>query len=340
MYKPNFSDPRVRRRTSLALGWVYSHTRCGKSRDLYCREIEQNVGRGDVGLGGYLRTHLITVTNSWWSMDTGKTKQYARNETGMQTVVENLGQTYTPDTLWQHTRYWAEYNYADQLRSGVFEYTRGERSNRYNHPLQNVKRESRREIFREYGYVHQYDIESCAPSLLYQLAQKHGCPQLPTVELLLNDRRTFRNDIVQDTGIPVEAIKIMITMMFSGAPQRNQESSAYRSICDDPVALEQFFSHPSIILMKQEIRELWKYIKHAQQIDTSETRRITCKDKWQTYFELETQITGVVKQYLEQHNNKCFLIHDGFYTQQAINTQQLEAEIQEETGYNIKLEAS
>ena len=348
VYNPNFRDPRTINRCKMALGFVYAHIRPKFGRNTYCRDIDRNCGRVDTDIGRYLRRHLLIESNSWFSMDKGICKQYTRNEPGIERIMGSIGQVYSPDAQYHNMRYWGEAVYGTQLKSGVFEYTRGPSSNRYYHPLQNLRRESRRDLFLDYGYAYQYDIASCAPTTLYQSARRVGCDALETIHTLLTNKAQFRRGVAERTGISVSDVKIMITMMFSGAPFKNAEGSAYHNTCSDPQRLPAFFDDAVIGLLKADIKQMWSALVTGGVINkgyttnplTGRKRRdsVKCKDKWAVYHGIETQITSTIKQYLAASHNPCFLIHDGYYTKHSVNTQELEQRILQETNYLVKLE--
>lgn len=82
-YQPNFSDPRIQRRITQSVGFVCAVFSEQKPRAWSTRDIDRHLGVQSNPLSAWLRSVLLICTHSHWNKDSGKCKEYIRNDTGV-----------------------------------------------------------------------------------------------------------------------------------------------------------------------------------------------------------------------------------------------------------------
>lgn len=339
-YTPNFSDPRVVKRIKQALGFacgVMSHT---KGHPWSTRYIDKYFGQGQLPLSKWLRSTLLITTKEVWSKDEGKCKEYMLNPKGVEYVKEVLGlaQTnITPIVLDV-----AKQSFEKELTSGQFPYK--DASNRLWHPLQRYRKQHRKQTLKDYGYTHQYDIECCAPTLIYQYAVRCGMDEYPlALNQYLKDRTAIRQQLALDADIPIEAAKEIINALFAGAViSKNDSTDIYKILNGDIARIEYLKQDPFLTELRNDIKTCWEYIipflPRRKNAKTNRLLPIRSKQKWNVYFELERCVLNSVRSYLTAKSNRHFLIHDGWICEFDIDRDELIDFVRDQTGYVIKIE--
>jgi hypothetical protein len=62
---------------------------------------------------------------------------------------------------------------------------------------------------------------------------------------------------------------------------------------------------------------------------------MTSKIKWGIYFELEYKVMQVIRSYMNSHNMKYFLEHDGWASDSKIDLNELSDYVREQTEFNL-----
>lgn len=94
-YQPNFSDPRVIKRITQSIGFVCAVFREHKPRAWSTRDIDRHLGSQANEISQWLRSLLLICTQSHWNKDTGKCKEYTRNQRGVDYLREQLVGSFT-----------------------------------------------------------------------------------------------------------------------------------------------------------------------------------------------------------------------------------------------------
>ena len=351
---PNFTDPRVRRRMKLALGWVLTQMSVDqKPKPLYCRDIGSSSTLGSLNnpLSKWLKHNLMICVSDTFSKEKGTCKTYILNLEGTRKVAEIL-----------------DYNVFNGLSCGLkklqiqlgvedmkqrfpldnIEYV--EKSSRYWHPIQNTPKSVRNQYLARNGLTEQYDVECCAQTIMYQTYQKYSDKPLMMIEEYINNRTAIRNKVAEDVGLSVGAVKQILTAMNNNARlQADARCSIYHLTNFSPSKVIAFNNHPSIAYLKADMKQMWKVLgKHIDREYVTTTNGITRKVtlngsiKSSLYFALEKQVMDIAYNYLEDNNKRYIKLHDAFITE-PITQQQLEGItqlIKTNTNYNIKLEKS
>jgi hypothetical protein len=350
-YTPNINEPRVQKRIKTALGFVGACMSDTKSHPWSTRYISKFVGRTNENLGNWLRNKLLICTNDRWSKDDKICKEYIKNKTGYDELVSLIKQSTTYPIVRQVQNVlitdWVKNEYKQELTNKNFNYK--DKSNRYWHDLQRVKRDYKKIVFVDSGLTYQYDIQCCAPTLIHQYSQMLPEPMdlyLKNIQSYIKDRKSIRIKLANDTDIPEDMAKEIINALLMGAKLGNVPKSAIYQLLDGDISrIEYLKQDPFIIKYKEELKIIWNYIKPTLRKTTIKnkngkeiTKPISSKQKAGVYFELERQVLDSVKDYLKQTGNQYFLEHDGWVCTNQINQQELVEYIKNSTGFDIQLD--
>lgn len=355
-YTPNFNDRRVQVRAKRALGFVLGVMSSTKPHEWSTRYIDQFLGQQQHPLGGYLRDLLLTTTSERWNKDTGQCKSYCLNESGVKYLSEALGLPLRDDDKLTHTHNtllynksdivsdWCATEYQQELENKDFNYTL--KSDRYWHPLQNIRSHIRRDVLGHSGLAYQYDIECCAPTLIMYHAHHLGMSEyLFALQSYLTRKDQIRAMLSRDLEISPEVTKRIINALFCGARiSSNHDSSIYQYLDYDYSRLLCLKQHHYIIQLRKDIKCCWDYIEEAYEKRYSIDKhgrlrrvRMNSKRKWGVYFSLERGVVEVVSKYLKEENIKFFLEHDGWTTDRLIDLELLTRRIKLELDYTLMI---
>jgi hypothetical protein len=344
MYQPNLTDPKVIRRIIKALGFVCGVMSETRPHPWSSRYIDKYFGMSSRPLSKWIRQKLLIVTDDFFRFnipgEKGICKKYILNKDGVRYLKEvmklNNIQLYpiVTDLINQE--------FQQELTSGKFPYL--DKSNRLWHPLQRYRKQYREQSLGLHGYVHDYDIECCAPTLIHQYAQQLGMDlYLFALNKYLNDRTEIRNELARELELPVEAVKEIINALFAGARIANHEQSdIYQILNGDQARIEYLKQDQFLIELREDIKTCWEYITpHMSRRRNTKTNRllpITSKQKWGVYFELERSVINSVRTYLDDKNYRYFLLHDGWCCDNELDLNELIDFVRIHTGYDLKFD--
>ena len=366
MYKPNFKDPRNRKRIANAIGFVSAHLG-ERPRELPTRLITQEVGQKNLGL--YLRQLLITCTDNHYSMDSGVCKKYTLNYEGVAKATSSLADyrllmQCTPsssnknnkehssnptvvqvkETTVRHGIDWTTNKYKRELNTLAFKYNFNHNDNRFHHGLQNVKKKVRTQVLCNANLVHDYDIDSCLPAMILYHNQQLGGDLYPTILSLIENKQSHREYLAKELEIDLRTAKRIITAIFNGARNLspNGHSQIYKMLDKDVAKLECFKQLDWFITLKQEIKQCWDVIlPHYEHMrlykDNGNKKRFTGREKWHIYSLLEYKASVLIQSYLKDNNINYFWIHDGWTSDQQINKSDLEKHLRQHTQMQLSI---
>ena len=349
-YTPNFTDPRVVRRVRGALGFARACFSETKPRAWSTRYIDRHFGQHTTDISRWLRKQLLITTDSHWSKDTRKCKQYVLNGTGYEQLVtqfksDNDATINVLEVSKELVTNWAQAEFKDELAAKIFTYN--DIKNRLWHPLQNLRREDKRLVLAQANFKFQYDIQCCAPTLIHQLAQRYEMDlYLPHIEGYLANRKYVRDTIAHNVELDPSAVKIIITALFSGAKIGNNPTFAIYKLLDGDLARLTYLKQDSYLTgLREEIKTCWDYIKTSlprravvNKNNKQQMLGISSKQKWGVYFDLERQVLNSVINYLNLTDNQFFTEHDGWTTTNEIDQQELIDYVVQTTGYRIRID--
>ena len=340
-YEPNFSSKAFLKRAVQALAFVETYVSTSKPGWLSTRYIDQHFGQAQNPLSRYLRDLLLICVDENYSKEHHRCKKYIANKEG----IDFLRPIVTNNTQQQYSVLLLGPKHEDQLTSGDFEYK--DSSNRLYHPIQNVKREVKKQLLAQWSYEHTYDIVCSCPTLIMQYALELGSEIYPqAIRTYIDNRQEIRHRIAQECEISELQVKRIINGLFQGAHLTNYtESLIYRELDGDPARIAWLKQDEFLIELREDIKMCWSVISQIQSIRTKadrngRVRRIPLNGKRKTaiYRDLERRVLDAVRLYLGDTNNKFFLEHDGWSCQNEINRSKLIEFVREHAGFNIEIE--
>ena len=359
--RERIADPRVRNKTKHALSVVLSvldeHNEVELSRNF----INKHIGRSNKPLGETLRNLLLTVMDDTYRFgcDNKTTKKYKLNAQGAYKVSQLLGGdtvTYKIPSMKKLSRLKAHAivnlfeEFQLELQTGNFQYDL--KNDRNFHTLQFIRSDKRRPEFAKYGYVHMYDICTCAPmvfvthALDYDLADQYAQP----IWNYITNRSTVRQYVADTYHINIKTVKQLITSWFFGAPLSTYYKSSSMRMINDRNTIEALKNDPILTELRLCIKQMWKTLRHAQ--DTynnyilqreytitatgkNRLKRLSSKNKSDFYMSKELVIMNRIETYLKNQCVKVFREHDGWTSDVYIDPTILESHIRSNTKYKM-----
>lgn len=359
-YTPNFSDPRVRSRCLRAMGFVRGVMSEVKPRQWSTRYIDKYLGNQRNDLSKWLRNQLLICVDDFYRFNCGEKKssckKYLLNKNGLNYLLEALKLTqlhYYPIVVEV-----AEQDHIEELRTGEFNYD--DKSHRLWHPLQRYRRQHKRQILEAHDFRHHYDIETAAPTIIYQYSQmipevvvNDKWQQGPMDEYLehidyyLKNKQQVREQLALGLELPQDAAKEIINAVFCGAviSLNKHHSDIYDMLLGDQARIIYLKHNQFIQNLIKDIRVCWEYIRPMMQKRTrvmpngrERLCKITCRQRWQIYFQEERRVLDVVRDYLDMNSVKYFLEHDGWSSDRAIDLVELRDVVRDRTGYRLNFD--
>jgi len=362
-YVPNLTDKHYKERTlkriKSAYGWALA-VLGDEPRELAKTWIDDHLGQQQNPLSQWLRSKLLRCTDNHFSFGSDKAvcKKYALNRTGVDEVRKILqGAEPTPanakigavqsdtDAVFdlKLVQYWVTHAYGKELETLEFEYTEKE-SARLWHPLQNLRKTAKEQVWNAAGLKYNYDIKACAPTLILQHAQELGMDEyLFGINDYLKNTADFRQHISAIANIPLKDAKVLVNALFCGARLGASKEFALFALVDfDREKITALQNDARLTQLREDIKTCWKAIEPsmpAMQNAKGRKLPLNSRRKWNRYFELERRVLNVVRAELQQAGIKCFLEHDGWRSDTALDLMQLEEIVYKETGYRITIVA-
>lgn len=334
-YTPNFTNPGVESKIRRALGWAAA---ClspdpNKSRSWSRTELDCQLGHSHRQYGRWIRNQLLICADSNYEINSKKCKKYLLNLEGFNRLCDQYQISRTSSQhRTQIAQSYLKSRFQKELETGNFKYK--EKSHRKWHPLQNVPNEQRQPLFVSESYIYEYDIVCCAPTIIVQMAQRQGLSKRTRIDHIreyLIDRTRHRQRLAQHTGLDPDVIKRVINASFAGA-RLGPDNSIYQ-IINDPQAYDLIRRDPWFLSMKKEIRKCWNKIR------LSDERRLSPRDKWMKYFEVENLIMSSVQaKMMKEIKQRIFLEHDGWRCDSFVDPELLTREVLMTTGYRVQFE--
>lgn len=348
-YQPNFSDPRVQRRVKRAIGFASGVISTTKSQQWSTRYIDKWFGVQSNPLSKYLREQLLIVSNDRWNKDSGQCKEYLLNQSGVDRLCDAIGlqKNNNNSITYPIVLQVAKEEYKTELASGDFAYN--DQSSRLWHPLQNFRRDAKREVLETAGYKFHYDIQCCAFALIHQYSQTLPEPMDLYLEHLISyirDRKRIRTEIATAAEIPEDVVKRIVNALLAGAPlSANPTTQIYQMLGGDIARIKFLQQHEYLSLLRADIKICWDYIKPTlpRKSKTQANGRqrmipVSSRQKWGVYFDLERQVLNEVREFLRETNNKHFLEHDGWSCENELDLVALRERVKEKTGFELDFE--
>lgn len=326
-YTPNFLDPRIIKRCQQALTWCENYIKPSQARWLSTREIQKHMGSLSRPLGKYLRNTLLICKDPYYNMNTGRCMSWSLNAQGFQNLCNQIGHkssvTITPEIV-------------TELNTGEFEYK--ESSHREYHPLQNLPKRIKQPLLSHNGYRYEYDIQCCAQTLLLQHARSLGFKkETPYMDQYISDRQSVRSDLSERLGLDEITVKKILTAILNGGSISAWHTNMIFSYVNyNRLMIDHLRGDVFIQGYQKEVREMWSEIRKHQSLGYKE--RFNAKMKSEIYRKKEESVRVVIKRYLRKTKNSSFIEHDGWSSKTAVDIDRLCREVQQQTGFVIKLD--
>ena len=341
-YTPNFNDKRVITRCKQAVGFTLGCFDTKDQREWSSRHIDKYFGISSNKLSNFLRKTLLIVTDAHYSKDHGKCKKYVYNQAGVQFIQQECGFEYKEDQeLVEET---ALDIFFEELKEKDFSYEEAPRNKRLLHPLQNYRKQYKRNILKQFDFVYEYDIVACAPTLLHQHSWRFSDGHwLEAIGEYTTDRSAIRKRLALEADLPEKNIKKIMTALFSGGFFSTSPKSAIFKLCLEDASRVKFLKQDTFIIrLLADIKQMWIYLSDELPViqkvtNTGKIRnmQMTPKAKWNLYFKIERRILDFIRCYLETEDHKVFLEHDGFTTDTEVNINELTEYIYQNTDYDL-----
>lgn len=328
--------------------------------ELYSKALDDIFSRSE--LGRQFKSALLIETNSSYSnAENAFCKRYKVNKRNLIEVLKRSDEVASKrepaicvqvfadeDEALQHwtVRYYRRL-YADELAGRKpFVYT--ERSYRKWHPLQNVRRSHKQQVFA--GYLdHDYDISTALIAVMLADVLRLD----PTFERdrchLVFEYRDNKAEIRQNVGklldLDADAVKELFSYLNNNGIIT---ASPYRALIGivggdaakvETIRKNKFFRHYC-----RQIKSLWRWwvVKNNMTVmwgsNPGDRPRVANKKRFDLYFYNERKLLDAIETYLQSKSAVYFLEHDGFRSNMPIDQVELEQVIREKIQIEVNIE--
>ncbi|MRW83725.1 hypothetical protein GJ698_06410 [Pseudoduganella sp. FT26W] len=347
-YTPNINDPRIKKRIKTVLDW------CGplllskkRPRSIHNGEIRKVFGNVSKPLGRWLSSNLLVQTGSYTPAQ--HSYSYILNDVGYDKLC-SLVNVKTATSAEVAVELYAPIIKGDEVPV----YT--DKGGRRYHPIQNVRRDDKRILFNGWW---DYDIDSCAATLVHQYAKAHygkSYPEVvepfPAVARYINEKNTVRQHLATTAGVPQEQAKELSQMLLFLAPLTpHQRCSIYRLLGEDVVRLERLKKDAFVRQLVAELKMMWRYAiladlheRRTQQIfvgamgaNIKEPPAKKAKYRQAIFIGLERKVMDAIHTWFGTEQFPGILMHDGFISRRNESPDVIEHYVLTSTGYKISI---
>lgn len=347
-YQPNFDDPRVKKRVLAVLAWCDGMRLSKQARNVHHDELMTVFGNTSRGLGQWLYSNLLSQSGNY--QPGVMSYKYRLKSSGYQKLHEKL-RISLPTELEIVERQFGS------LISGEARPGYSDHGDRRYHPVQNIKRETRKKAFAGWW---DYDIEACASTLLHQYAVQHHrftykgespAEPFPAVARLVNDKVSTRQHIVELLGVDLQKAKELLTaILFRANLAPSHKATVFLSLGGDLLLFRRLLDDEFIKQLRADVKSMWLFVRLHHLRDRAmslmnghEVSRVpdkASKYRMAVYLSLERTVMDVLLQELEKSGMPVILMHDGFMSKKSVSTADLESAVLNKTGFRIKLSES
>lgn len=262
----------------------------------------------------------------------------------------------------------ADVEFKRELKKGKFNYSGGKNpwSSRVYHPLTSMRGALRDHVFLAAGYRHQYDIKSCFPSLLAQVAGSYGTIYaVPAMSRAMSDPDWHRELIARSCGLltpadepDVGAVKdILSALLFGGRLQRAgadvlamwggwrtyDQPAVYRACGGCAYTYNLVVESPMIRAYHADVLRLSRLMRgkvREQYWDTLGAVPAWMSDRqWLYWFAemLEQQVRGAMCEYVRSNRGRVFELHDCVISDVLVDVDMMCEYVAKKTGFVIRI---
>lgn len=305
-----------------------------KEVELYSVELRKIFGEEKMGehLGKLL---LIVIDNTWDYKTEGNTKckTYKLNVVNYKKISTMIfgSEEKVEEELVKETKT----TFDEELRTGEFQYTTVDF--RQYHPLVNMPKKIRNKILHDAGYIYEYDIASCAPTIIIERARKSGVkiPFNKEVDRFFRNPKRYRDYIARRANVSTKEVKQTINALIHGS-RMSTKSEIFTEILDG--SIEKFVrltANPRFIKFRKSMGRILREL--AGEVENGDDMSFG-KRTFMLYTEIEQKIRNVWIDAAKEIGAKILLIHDGFNSDVKMDETELTEKIKEEIGFCVKIE--
>lgn len=195
--------------------------------------------------------------------------------------------------------------------------------------------------------TYSYDIKASALTLMAQIAKLHN-PSIQTnaINEYAENRKTIRQSIADKLGIDYELVKQSFTALGFGARRISHswkkngviKTGAIRQILGDEELTMEFLFHPLVIEITDEMDSCAEVMLNSHPLDLSSIKGRNRKIAYIYQNEEVRILQSMVSASLESGCSIRSLKHDALILNRKIPSGLLEDKVNEDTGYDIKLD--
>jgi hypothetical protein len=343
-YKPNFNNPKVRKKATAVLKWCDGLRLFKNGRVVHHDKLTEVFGnRSQRGLSAWLYVNLLTQTGHY---QPGKRSfSYKLKERGYQKVYELLGSSPPSEAEIVQSQY-------APLVSGVETPEYKDRGDRRYHPIQNIKRDVRKKVFAGWW---DYDIEACAPTLIHQFVttskwyEPRSADDFPALTRQISDKQSVRREIGELTGLDAKSVKELLSaVFFRGNPAPSHKAGMFRILGGDIEKHARFLQDPFVKQLRDDVKRLWAKATVFDRIERGRARLLeerkpakrpakASRLRMSIYLSLERRVIQVLEDEIAKQKVPLILIHDGFMARQRLKVDELEKVVKDKTGFVVRL---
>ncbi len=337
-YRPDFNDPRVKRRVNDVLAWARPLLVRKRATPVSSHELTKVFGNQRSQLAAYLRANLLVqsgryvVKKKFFNYEIkrdGFTKLSAAVAAAVESDVEIASDLY------------------GELARGraVVQYSEPSPGKRRYHAVQNLPRDLRAVVFSGWRV---YDIEAAAPNLVLQYA-KQGLQSdesvvddpYPALSRLVSDKARLRAQVAASTGLAPSEVKRVLNGLFFGAKlQPSPQTAIFSIVGGDKDVLAKLKGDETIQALIQEAKRMWERLLAFDAGRRAGAAGQEAKRRMAVYLSLERQVVEAMEGPMTAAGVRYVLMHDGFMADRPVDVDLLRVTVRNKTGFEVSLSES
>jgi hypothetical protein len=344
-YKPNFDDPRVRKKVAAVLAWCGGMTLSKHPRAVHHDELRRVFGNTSQGLAQWLYASLLTPVGQY--VPGKKSLSYRLKRNGYEKIhaLMNLAPPHVVDV--------AQTNFA-AIIDGTEAPEYMDKGDRRYHPIQSIERGIRKRVFSGWW---DYDIESSGATLVHQYAlqfyrfthknEEHSEP-FSAVAHYINDKASVRKHISALTGLNEQATKELLTaILFRATMAPTPKASIFRHLGCDYLLHQKLVNDEFVKQFKVDVKRMWLWARLHDNYEVgkqfiggkgrAKRPAKTSKHRQAIYMTLERRVVDAMIEKLVDSRIRFVLMHDGFMTKGRTDVAALMRAVELKTGFVIRL---
>lgn len=326
-YRPNFNDPRARKRIIQAVEWAETTLSGDEPRTVSSHTLNKQFG----ALGGkketlsdWLRPKLLIRSGQYAE---GQCFSYKLNLIGVQALRTLLK---AEGIIPAHPLVVYARDFASELQSGVFSYNDTTNDCRRHHKLHSVRRVDKQKFWSKEGYNFDYDLSASGPTILSQMAIG---ADIPVIRDYLVNKKELRAGLAARIGVTVQEAKQVITALFNGARVvAHGKCAIFVKLKGDKEALQKLKNDEWVQSLLADVKVMWVTIRDLHFQKTGE--KLKKSQLWSLYYGQERAVMDAALEYVKT-GSKVFIEHDGFRTDTQQDVSLMQAAVYQKTGFHV-----